>query len=209
MLIDIILGISLIIFIILGLRDGILRKFVACIALIVGLFLGHIYMHNIGDLLIENAGINQSKAPLYGFLIIFFSIMITQGLLYKILTGGYKLKGIADRIGGVVIGFIEGVLFLSSVLFIFALSDIPSLVTARDSKLYRPIVNISPQILDYSSTLSTDTIEKLKDIKSPRIEEANHNKTNPKSIDSSAVLSRSKQQDVIDKARKSTRKQNP
>jgi uncharacterized membrane protein required for colicin V production len=209
MLIDLILGVSLIIFTILGLRDGLLRKFVACISLIVGLFLGHIYMHNIGDLLIENTGINPSKAPLYGFLIIFISIMITQGLLYKILTGGYKLKGIADRIGGVVIGFLEGVLFLSSVLFIFALSDIPSLVTARESKLYRPIVNISPQILDYASTLSTDTIEKLNDIKSPRIEETSHDKIIPKSIDSSAFLSRSKQQDVINKARKSVRKHNP
>lgn len=163
MLLDLLIGGPLIIFTVLGTRDGIVRKLVATVAMLAGLILGHFFMHSVGEFLIASTAIDPSNGPLYGFLTIFLSVVVLQGILYKVLANGYKLKGVADRIGGTVVGFLEGLLFLSCILYVFALSGTPSRATSRDSKFYRPVVNIAPQILDFISVMEPDVMEKLKE----------------------------------------------
>jgi uncharacterized membrane protein required for colicin V production len=210
MMLDILIGIPMLIFILLGLRDGVVRKLVAIVVLIAGLFLGQIYMHDLGQFLSENGWIHSTDASIYGFLIIFLGMAIIQGLLYKILTGGYKIGGLADRIGGIVLGCIEGALFISSLLFIFALTGFPSREAKRDARFYKPIVNIAPQILDLTSSLGNDSFEKLKEMGNSG---AIDGKTKVKGIhgyvDSSAVLDKRKQLEKINEARETARKQNP
>ena len=93
MLLDILIGVPILIFILLGLRDGVVRKFVAIIVLIAGLILGQNYMHAVGKFLIGQEGASSSDAPMYGFLIIFLGLFIVQALLYKIITRSYKIGG--------------------------------------------------------------------------------------------------------------------
>jgi uncharacterized membrane protein required for colicin V production len=163
MLLDLLISGPLIIFTVLGTRDGIVRKLVACAAMLLGLILGHYFMRSVGEFLIASTAIDPANGPLYGFLTIFLSIAIIQGILYKVLANGYKLKGLADRIGGTVVGFLEGLLFLSCLLYIFALSGVPSHATSRDSKFYRPVVNIAPQFLDFISVMEPEAMQKLKE----------------------------------------------
>ena len=202
MLLDLLLGMPLLIFLLLGLRDGVVRKLVACIMIVAGLFLGQLYMHDVGKFMQNNNWIESPNAPMYGFLIIFLSIIIVQTLLYKILTKGYKIGGIADRVGGTILGLIEGGLFLSSLLFIFALVGIPERETVRDSRFYKTVVNIAPQILDFTSTLGPDAIEKLKEVGNPgEIKEGDSRKSHIRSMDSSAVLNKKKQNEMLNQAR--------
>jgi uncharacterized membrane protein required for colicin V production len=224
MLLDILIGIPMLIFILLGLRDGVVRKLVAIVVLIAGLVLGQIFMHDIGQFLSDNGWIRSSNPFIYGFLIIFMGMVILQGLLYKILAGGYKIGGFADRIGGMIFGFIEGALFISSLLFIFALSGFPSRETRRDARLYAPIVNIAPQILDFTSSLGPDSFQKVKGFDSssgidgkkkvmkmdnPRSSEGRKNTNNlPAVLDTSSnpSLNARKGNEILDEARKSVRK---
>jgi uncharacterized membrane protein required for colicin V production len=90
-----------------------------------------------------------------------------QGLFYRIVAKNYKIGGFADRIGGIVLGFIEGVLFVSTLLFIFATSDFPDRNNKRDSQFYKSVVNIAPQILDMTSTVGPEVLNKLKDVGTP------------------------------------------
>lgn len=167
MLLDILIFIPILMCILFGARDGIVRKLVAIIVIIVGLILGQIYMRNVGEFIAGRGGISHEDAPFYGFLIIFIGLLIVQGFLYRILTGRYKIGGIADRIGGIVLGFIEGVLFVSSLLFIFATTDFPDRQNKRDSQFYKSVVNIAPQILDMTSTVGHDALDKLKETGTP------------------------------------------
>jgi uncharacterized membrane protein required for colicin V production len=153
--------------ILFGLRDGIVRKIVASIVLIVGLILGQLYMHDVGKYLVDHGGASQENAPIYGFLSIFLGILLVQGFFYRIVTKNYKIGGIADRIGGIALGFIEGVLFVSSLLFIFTLSGFPDSATKRDSQFYKSVVNIAPRILDLTSTVGPEVLDKLRDVSSP------------------------------------------
>ncbi len=156
MLVDIFIFIPVLTCILFGLRDGIIRKIVAIVVLIAGLILAQFYMHDVGKYFIEHAEASQENAPIYGFLCIFLGLFLIQGFIYRIVTKNYKIGGITDRIGGMVLGFFEGVLFVSSLLFIFALSGFPDIQNKRDSQFYKSVVNIAPQILDFTSTVVSD-----------------------------------------------------
>jgi Uncharacterized membrane protein, required for colicin V production len=182
MLLDILIFVPILMCILFGVRDGIVRKLVAIIVIIAGLVLGQIYMRNVGNFIVGRGGVSHEDAPMDGFLIIFLCLLIIQGFLYRILTKSYKIGGIADRIGGIVLGFIEGVLFVSSMLFIFAMADFPDRQNKHDSEFYKSVVNIAPQILDMTSTVGPDVFNKLKDAGSPgSIDKAKGNKVLPRS----------------------------
>jgi uncharacterized membrane protein required for colicin V production len=164
-------------------------------------------MRTIGALLVDNGWINAQNASMYGFLIIFISMAIAQGLLYKLLAGSYKLGGTADRLGGLFFGFLEGALFLSSLLYIFALSGIPSREATYESSLYKPIVNIAPQILDFGSATAPEAVEHLKDISKPS-EVSTEKSILPSKhiVDSTAAAETKRQNEIINQARSSIRK---
>lgn len=167
MLLDIMIIIPLILFLSLGLRDGVVRKLVAIAVLIASLFLGQLFMQPFGSFLSSRRIVSPSDGPMYAFMFIFFGLFIVQSLLYRLITKNYKIGGVADRIGGVVLGFIEGSIFVSSMLVILSLSGFPDRETSRDTRLYKPFVNIAPQILDITSAFSADQAAKTKEINPP------------------------------------------
>jgi uncharacterized membrane protein required for colicin V production len=162
MLLDILIFVPVLLCILFGLRDGIVRKIVAIFVIIGGLILGQLNMHDVGKYLVANAGASKENGPIYGFLIIFLGLLVVQGFCYRIVAKNYKIGGIADKIGGIVLGFIEGIIFVSSLLFIFAFTDFPDRTTKKDSQFYKSVVNIAPQILDLTSSLGSDSFEKVK-----------------------------------------------
>ena len=164
MLLDILIFIPVLTCIIFGFRDGSVRKLTAIVVLIAGLILGQLYMRDVGNLLV---GHDKEGSPINGFLVIFLGLFIVQALLYRLLAKNYKIGGFADKIGGIALGFVEGAIFVSALLFIFATSDFPDRNNKRDSQFYKSVVNIAPQILDMTSTIGPDAIEKLKDAGSP------------------------------------------
>ena len=71
MLLDILIFVPILMCILFGVRDGIVRKLVAIVVLIAGLILGQIYMRDVGNFVVGHGGISHEDAPIYGFLIIF------------------------------------------------------------------------------------------------------------------------------------------
>ena len=59
MLLDILIFIPVLMCILFGLRDGIVRKLVAIVVLIAGLILGQLYMRDVGEFLADHAGASQ------------------------------------------------------------------------------------------------------------------------------------------------------
>jgi uncharacterized membrane protein required for colicin V production len=160
MLLDILIFIPVLTCILFGFRDGIVRKLVAIVILIAGLILGQLYMRDVGNLLAGHGEGAKEGSPINGFLIVFLGMFIVQALLYRLLAKNYKIGGFADKIGGIALGFVEGAIFVSALLFIFATSDFPDRNNKRDSQFYKSLVNIAPQILDMTSTIGPDAIEK-------------------------------------------------
>ncbi len=167
MILDMLLGGWLIVASLVGARDGLVRKLVSSAMTIVAVILGQVFMRDAADLLVEAAGVDPTDAPLLGFLTIFLTVVLAQSLIYRLVTGPYRIGGVADRIGGGVMGVVQGVLFLSSFLFIMTMAGWPSRSMTRDSRIYRGIVNVSPQILDAVTTLGPEAVEGLKGMTTP------------------------------------------
>jgi uncharacterized membrane protein required for colicin V production len=159
MLLDILIGIPILVFTLIGVRDGIVRKLIAILVVIGGLFVGQIFQHDASVLLVEKIGVDPSNAPMLGYLTIFFGLVLLQALVYRLVAGKYKIGGVADRVIGCVLGFAEGVLFISALLLILLPTGFPSRDTARDSRFYKSVVNIAPQIMDVESSLDTDSVQ--------------------------------------------------
>ncbi|HTP80368.1 MAG TPA: CvpA family protein [Bacteroidota bacterium] len=170
MLLDMLLGVPVIFTSVLGFRDGIVRKLVAIGSMVVALVVGQLFMRDVGQLLTSLLDVPPSEAPMKGFLTIFFVIVFLQGLIYRLAADGYKIGGIADRVGGCALGFGEGILFASAMLMIFAMEGAPSRATARDSRLYKPVVNIAPEIVDFLVNFGPESKDAMKGLEKQGVE---------------------------------------
>jgi len=167
MILDFLIVPPIIVTTLLGLRDGIVRKLVAIVASIAGLFLGQVYMHQAATFFVENLETEQSSAPVYGFITIYLLVISIVSLGYHLVAKNYKIGGVLDRIAGSALGLFQGVLFMSCLLWIFSLQGVPSKKTAKQSELYKPVVNVAPQILDLFTSVGSETEEFLKERATP------------------------------------------
>ena len=167
MILDFLIMPPIIITTLLGLRDGSVRKIVAIFGSILALYLGQVFMHQAGVFFIENFETEQSSAPVYGFISMYLLVIAIVSLAYHLVAKNYKIGGMVDRIVGSALGLFQGVLFMSCLLWIFSLQGVPSQKTAKQSELYRPVVNIAPQILDMFSNVSSETEDFLKERATP------------------------------------------
>ena len=151
---------------VLGFRDGSVRK-LASIAMTFGaMFVAKFFMNDLGGVLTDQLQSDPSWAPLHAYLIIFFCIVFLQSVLYRVLTDKYKIGGLADRLGGVVFGGVHTALVISVVLTIFAIKEIPSERTTRESRSYELVRNVSATLLNLVTQTvpqASETIEKLKE----------------------------------------------
>lgn len=167
---DLLIVTPVIILSLLGFRDGMVRKLVSVVMMIIAMVVAQTYRADVGKMLGELFGIDVSFAPTMGFLTIFFGIVFVQSLLYRLLTANYKIGGIADRSLGSILGFFQGMLLVSVLLMIFALEDVPSKQAKMDSRLYKSVVNIAPQIMDFASSLIPEATQRIDELTRPDIQ---------------------------------------
>jgi membrane protein required for colicin V production len=167
MIIDLLILLPWVAFGVLGFRDATVRKLVAISVAIIAMFLGQWLMHDIGKLFVEHLHVQPANAPMTAFLYLFLILFFLQSILYRFLTGNYKLGGVVDRIFGVVFGLVEGAIVISIIIFILTLDGPPSRKTIWDSRLYAPTAAIAPQIMDFFSTLLPSAQKSLENLTSP------------------------------------------
>jgi uncharacterized membrane protein required for colicin V production len=164
---DLLLIAPLILYTLLGLRDGLVRKLVSIGAIVVALFLAQAFMHDAGEWMVDNIGTSPSNAPTLGFLSIFCCITLFVSTIYRLTSGNYKIGGVPDKVLGAILGFVQGALLASSLLLILAFQGFPSRATIRDSRLYKPIVNIAPQILDLGAEIGPGAMKNIENLTKP------------------------------------------
>lgn len=148
----------------LGFRDGSIRKLTSLLLTAVALFMGHLFMRDAGDVFIDMFDVSPSSGPMLGFLAVFLAIVLAQSIAYKIATDSYKIGGLADRVAGAFLGLFQGILFLSSLLFILSFVGVPSKSTKAYSKVYKSVVNVAPQMLDLFTTVQESSFEDIEQI---------------------------------------------
>lgn len=171
MTLDFLFLLPLVVFAILGFRDGLVRKLVAIVCVIGAMFAAQYFQQDLGKIMRRELSVDPANAPAQAYFVIFMGIVLLQSLLYRLLTKAYKIGGIADRIIGSALGLFEGMLIISVILVMFSLQGIPDRKLARDSRLYSLLVGIAPRITDIATTAVPDVQESLKELTTPQTEQ--------------------------------------
>ena len=162
MIIDIMIIFPIIAFTALGLKDGMVRKGVALGATLAALVIAHLLMDDMAKLYVDEFDVEPSSAVFYGYMTVFFGIILLQSLIFRLTAHDYKIGGIADRIVGSCLGLLQGAFIMSAIFMLLALQRIPSRPYRVDSRLYGTIVNLAPQFLDFALTTVPVTTEEIK-----------------------------------------------
>jgi uncharacterized membrane protein required for colicin V production len=164
MTLDILIAFPVLLTIAFGFRDGLVRKAVTLFFMIIALFLGQIYMHDAGIFLARFNIASPEAAPRKGFYCIFFGILFVQSILYRMITGNYKIGGFMDRFAGAALGFVQGIVFMSVMLMMMSLSGFPDRDMIKYSQFYKMVVNVAPEILDVTSSIRSEASDQIKKI---------------------------------------------
>lgn len=141
----------------LGYRKGFLRKILGFTGLIVGFIVAVQFYQPIGEFISRIF----SSASVIIYLITFLSIIgIVFGLavwLARYLSNINAGTTLIDKIAGIVIGFLQGLLITSILLVNLSYMDFPSEIDKKNSIFYKSVYNVAPalfnKILSYSPNL--------------------------------------------------------
>ena len=143
--VDIVIIIYLVLSVISGLAQGLIRTLLSIIGLIVGIMLASHFYKQLGNVLTFIS--NKDWANIVAFIIILLVVMGIAALIALLLRAIIKaiMLGWLDRLGGAVLGLILGALSVSAFLAIIVKYTNTNLIT--DSKLAGFFLDKFPVIL--------------------------------------------------------------
>lgn len=171
MIVDLMIVFPLIILTALGFKDGLVKKGIALLVTFMAMIVAQTVLDDVATLFAGEFDLERADAVLYGYFAVFFGMIFLQSLIYRLTASGYKIGGIADRMVGASLGFLQGLLIMSVVFMMLALQRFPSRQYRVDSRLYKPVANLAPQLLDFTLNVVPEATMDLKDKSKERLDE--------------------------------------
>ena len=149
---DIAILVVFITFLILGFRDGFLKKIFGILGFWGGLVVATKFMTPLGEKFTEWFGLTEEAAIVVAFCSIFILISLVANFSYRWFgkTGTESLNTFS-RIGGALLGAAQGLVAISLILIMAQLYDIPSEESQDESLLYEQSLQVAPAVFDYST----------------------------------------------------------
>lgn len=150
---DIIIGIILILFAIVGLRNGIIREAFSLAAFIGGIY-GAIKLSNVvGHWLGKIINVSPEWMSVISFIIVFVALALLINWLGNWLAQVVESinLGFIDKIGGIVFGIAKGFLLVGVLILLldfFGIKDVLNEETRKGSKLYKYSEDVATWIYD-------------------------------------------------------------
>ncbi len=163
---DILIIVGILLFIVLGIRDGLFKKIFGILGFLGGLICATKFMVPFSNVIIDWIGFSEEVSIILAFFIIFIIIVIIINLFYRWFgkSGSGTLK-LWSRIAGGILGFAQGLVAVSLVLVMFSFYAIPSEEDRSDSLLYHDIFKIAPKVFDYMTKWIPDSKKFFEEIK--------------------------------------------
>jgi uncharacterized membrane protein required for colicin V production len=140
-------------FVVLGFRDGMLKKIYGIVGFWAGLVVATRCMYVVGESFIDVLHLSKEVSHILAFCAIFLVFVLFENFVYRRWGSnddqGHKFW---SRIGGAIIGGIQGFVAVSIVLILLVILNVPSESSKQESFFYAPFVRIAPHLFDYSTT---------------------------------------------------------
>jgi membrane protein required for colicin V production len=150
--IDISIEIGLLLFGVLGFRDGFFKKLFGFFGIWGGLILAIKYMNPLSEILSQWLDLSTEMGVVTSFFLIFLFSVLVVNIIYRWFgSSASDTMNMKNRIAGCVLGFGQGVITASLVLIMLSIFDMPSQEDRQTSLLYGKIVGVAPIVFDYST----------------------------------------------------------
>ena len=155
---DILILVAVVLFVVLGIRDGFFRKIFGILGFLGGLICAARFMTFLSDIFIEAVGISKDISMIVAFFTIFIFVVVMVNLFYKWFgaSGSDAIKPLSRIMGG-LLGAVQGVFVVSLILVMLSFFEIPSEEEKIDSLFYEETVQITPIVYDYTTKWIPDS----------------------------------------------------
>ena len=150
-LLDILIITGVIVGFILGFKDGFIRKLVGIAGFMLAIVAAVIFAGELGLLIEGFFRIEYYLAEIIGGLIIFFSIIAIFMFLKRVVHPFDKVNNLINQIVGGLVGSIQILYFLSAILIIVNIFNLPEKQTRQESLFYTHTHLIIPLTIEYLS----------------------------------------------------------
>jgi membrane protein required for colicin V production len=155
---DILILLGIAVYMVLGFRDGFLKKVFAILGLWGGLVIATKYMAPVGDLFLGWFGWSEEVSVVIAFCCLFLAVTVVVNLFYRWFgrSDTESLK-FTSRIAGALLGAGQGAVAISLLLLMFNVFDVPSTDSQNESLLYKEWIGIAPTVFDATTTWIPDS----------------------------------------------------
>ncbi|MCX6167852.1 MAG: CvpA family protein [Ignavibacteriales bacterium] len=145
---DYIIFIVIIIGFLLGFKDGLVRKIIGLIGLILGVFLAFQFSHKVGKLLIPFFNNDEYLSSVIAGITIFLVIILIASLLKRVIHPFDKVNRFLNQFLGGVIGVVQISFFLSALFLFLNIFSFPNSTQRENSWSYNFVLNLIPKSID-------------------------------------------------------------
>jgi membrane protein required for colicin V production len=146
--IDYILIAIILIGFILGYKDGLVRKVIGLLGLVVAIFLAITYSGNLGDYLSPLFNNENYLAKIVSGFVIFFSTLLLFAIIKRLIHPTDKVNKFLNQLLGGIAGTLQIVFITSVFLLILNTISIPNKDDINNSVLYSSIYSVVPTTID-------------------------------------------------------------
>jgi membrane protein required for colicin V production len=161
--IDIIIIIGVLTGFILGFKDGFIRKLIGILGFALAIITAALFAGNVGTMIEIAFGIEFYLAEIIGGIALFFCVILVFTLLKRIIHPFDRVTNIINQLVGGAVGVVQILFFLSTVLLILNIFDLPDNSAKKSSAFYENTSQLLPLTIDYLSNYTPDSKQIIQD----------------------------------------------
>jgi membrane protein required for colicin V production len=165
-MIDALILIGLLIYMVLGFRDGFFKKIFGVLGFWGGLICATKFFPLAGGMIISWLDLSKETAFILAFFLIFLLVSLVLNLFYRWFgrSSSNTIK-ISSRMTGLAMGCVQGAVAISLFLLMLNIFDLPSEENKNSSYLYKPLLKVAPTVFDYSTSWMPESKAFLEELK--------------------------------------------
>jgi membrane protein required for colicin V production len=162
-ILDLILIFFIVLGLILGFKDGFIRKLIGLIGFALAVFLAIRFAFNLGRIIESITGIEIYLSEIIAGILIFLVVILIFSIVKRFIHPFDKVNNFVNQITGAVVGGVQILFFMSAFLIILNVFNTPGTESRNNSVLYDKIYNIIPATIDYLSKYQAEPKKIIKE----------------------------------------------
>lgn len=161
--VDAIIILGVLVGFILGFKDGFVRKLIGIIGFVLAILVTALFAGKFGGMIEAAFGIEYYLAEIIGGVMLFFGVILVFTLLKRIVHPFDKVNNLINQLVGGFVGIVQVLFFLSAVLLILNVFDVPDKSARDTSAFYDNTYQIIPVTFDFLSDYEDQTKQIIQD----------------------------------------------